>query len=148
MRRWSSVESARQVWALTCEMAASVDVAIIGAGAAGLSAAYLASQGNTRVTVYESSTQLGGHANTVEVRLRIISVPYRPYCVFTGACVHLIRGTILRFRGSGRWNYCGSIADVIVRFAKQAFGQPVDTGFLVYNENTYTNLCGLFEVRR
>ena len=25
---------------------------------------------------------------------------------------------------------------------------PVDTGFLVFNESTYANLCGLFEVRR
>ena len=87
--------------ALTSEMAASTEVAIIGAGAAGLSAAYLASQGNTRVTVYESSTQLGGHANTVEVRLRIAAAPSYPCCVFAGACVRLTRGTILRFRGWG-----------------------------------------------
>lgn len=26
-------------------------------------------------------------------------------------------------------------------------GMPLDTGFLVFNENTYPNLIGLFEVR-
>lgn len=48
-------------------MAAQMDVAVIGAGASGLAAAYLASKGSTRVTLYEAGSQLGGHANTVEV---------------------------------------------------------------------------------
>lgn len=35
-----------------------------------------------------------------------------------------------------------------VDFARnlQVEGVPIDTGFLVFNENTYPNLIGLFEV--
>lgn len=70
-------------------------VAVIGAGIAGLGAAYtLSKDPRTRITVYEERATLGGHANTVELS-----------------------------------------------------GTPLDTGFLVYNENTYPNLCGMFEVR-
>jgi predicted NAD/FAD-binding protein len=72
---------------------ANLRIAVIGGGASGLSAAYLASKQHANtVTIYESNSILGGHANTVDV-----------------------------------------------------LGKCVDTGFLVYNENTYTNLCGLFE---
>ena len=53
---------------------------------------------NINITIYESRETLGGHANTVKVKVDKQDV-------------------------------------------------PLDTGFLVYNENTYPNLCGLFEVR-
>ena len=92
-------------------------IAIIGSGASGLAAAYLCSKAKgNRICLYEASAQLGGHANTVEVRCGCDSRVLVP------------------------------VSRVIAAFV-QAFGQPVDTGFLVYNENTYTNLCGLFEVR-
>jgi predicted NAD/FAD-binding protein len=42
-----------------------LDIAIIGQGIAGMSAAWLLSQGH-RVTVYESEDRLGGHSHTVE----------------------------------------------------------------------------------
>ncbi len=45
-------------------------LAIVGCGCAGLSAAYLASKAGAHVTLYESGSKLGGHANTVEVRGR------------------------------------------------------------------------------
>ena len=41
-------------------------IAVVGAGAAGLSAAWLLSR-RYRVTLYEADQRLGGHANTVEV---------------------------------------------------------------------------------
>jgi uncharacterized protein len=69
-----------------------IDVAIIGCGVSGLSAAWLLSRDpKVRVTLIEERFALGGHANTVDVN-----------------------------------------------------ETPVDTGFLVFNENTYPNLLGLF----
>jgi predicted NAD/FAD-binding protein len=67
-----------------------MNIAVIGSGISGLSAAWLLSKGH-RVTLFESDTRLGGHSNTVDV---------------------------------GQ--------------------QPVDTGFIVYNEVTYPNLTALF----
>src|ERR1700684_2747325 len=71
------------------------NIAVIGTGIAGMSAAWLLSQKH-KVTVYESDRRVGGHSNTV-----------------------------------------------MVEGAKGAI--PVDTGFIVYNEETYPNLTALFE---
>lgn len=68
-----------------------LNIAVVGSGIAGLSAAWLLSQKHD-VTLYEANPRLGGHSNTVD------------------------------------WN-----------------GTPVDTGFIVYNENTYPNLTAMFE---
>ena len=72
-----------------------LDIAVIGSGIAGLSAAWLLSQFH-RVTLYEKDDRPGGHANTVDV-----------------------------------------LAD--------GAPQPVDTGFIVYNEVNYPNLVALFD---
>ena len=66
------------------------DIAIVGSGIAGLSAAWLLSRRH-RVTLFEADDRIGGHSHTVMVG-----------------------------------------------------DQPVDTGFIVYNEATYPNLTALF----
>ncbi len=73
---------------------APLDVAVVGTGIAGMSAAWLLSFQH-RVTVYEQADRLGGHSNTVDVP-----------------------------------GPAGPVA--------------VDTGFIVYNEQTYPNLTALF----
>jgi len=67
-----------------------LNIAVIGSGISGLSAAWLLSKGH-KVTVFESDHRIGGHSNTVD-----------------------------------------------------AGSQPVDTGFIVYNEPTYPNLTAMF----
>jgi predicted NAD/FAD-binding protein len=80
---------------LTTSEAKRLNIAVIGSGIAGMSAAWLLSQSHD-VTVFEKETRLGGHSNTVDV--------------------------------------------------KTAAGEiPVDTGFIVFNDYTYPNLCALFE---
>lgn len=70
-------------------------IAVIGSGISGLSAAWLLSS-HHKVALYEASSRLGGHSNTV----------------FVGPPQERI---------------------------------PIDTGFIVYNEDTYPNLVALFE---
>ena len=66
-----------------------LDIAVIGSGIAGLSAAWLLAKRH-RVTLYEADHRIGGHSHTREVA-----------------------------------------------------GVPVDTGFIVYNEQTYPNFTAL-----
>ena len=67
-----------------------LNIAVIGSGISGLSAAWLLSS-HHQVTVFEADNRVGGHSNTVDAGV-----------------------------------------------------SPVDTGFIVYNENTYPNLTALF----
>jgi predicted NAD/FAD-binding protein len=71
-----------------------LNIAVIGTGIAGMSAAWLLSERH-HVTVYEENARIGGHSNTAVVPM-----------------------------ASGE--------------------QPVDTGFIVYNEKAYPNLTALF----
>ncbi|MDH7640512.1 NAD(P)/FAD-dependent oxidoreductase [Sphingomonas oryzagri] len=68
----------------------TLDIAVVGSGISGLSAAWLLSHRH-RVTLFEADDRIGGHSHTVV-----------------------------------------------------AGGTPVDTGFIVYNEQTYPNLTALF----
>ncbi|WP_260929296.1 NAD(P)/FAD-dependent oxidoreductase [Novosphingobium sp. 9] len=68
----------------------TLNIAIVGSGISGLSAAWLLSQRH-RVTLFEADARIGGHSHTTMVD-----------------------------------------------------GIPVDTGFIVYNEQTYPNLTALF----
>lgn len=71
-----------------------LDIAVIGSGISGMSAAWLLSSQH-QITLYERSDRIGGHTNTVDAQ-----TPTGPV--------------------------------------------PVDTGFIVYNEQTYPNLTALF----
>ena len=77
----------------------TLDIGVIGAGIAGLSAAWLLARRH-RVTLYEAEGRFGGHGNTVDAP--------------------------------------------VSSHAARAGTVPVDTGFIVYNEQTYPNLTALF----
>ncbi|CAN0125787.1 unnamed protein product, partial [Ectocarpus sp. 4 AP-2014] len=92
-------------WQGTSEDGSNVDtssggplkVAVVGAGVAGLGAAWhLSSSPNVRVTVLEAEDRAGGHAQTLDLNLDEKNV-------------------------------------------------PVDTGFMVFNEQNYPNMVRLFE---
>ncbi|SDG89263.1 NAD(P)/FAD-dependent oxidoreductase [Roseospirillum parvum] len=65
-----------------------LDIAVVGSGIGGLSAAWLLSQGH-RVTLYEAEPRLGGHTNTVEVPDG--RDPAKSFAVDTGFIVYNMR---------------------------------------------------------
>jgi len=75
--------------------AEGLNIAVIGSGIAGMSAAWLLSTKHN-VTLYEQEKRIGGHSHTVDV-------------------------------------------------TKNKENQPVDSGFIVYNEQNYPNLVALFD---
>lgn len=110
----------------------TLDIAIVGSGIAGLSAAWLLSQRHD-VTVYEQNDYVGGHSNTANV-----SVDGQDVDVDTGFIVY------------NPSNYPNLVAlfehlDVPTKLSDMSFAASLDDGSLEYSG---TDLNGLFAQRR
>lgn len=118
-------------------------IAVVGCGAAGLSAAYLLGRSeHVQLVLYEERAQLGGHANTVEVRRGAARrSAERRHHIVVGRRLLAVRSVYRAPSSPPRHPRPPPLSCV------QVEGVPVDTGFLVYNESTYSNLIGMFEVR-
>ncbi len=102
-------------------------IAVVGAGIAGLSAAWLLSQKHT-VTVFEAEARLGGHANTVDVETAHVTLP-----VDTGFIVY----------NPGNYPNFQALLDhlgVRTQLAGMSFSASVDDGGFEYS----SNLGGIF----
>lgn len=109
-----------------------LDIAVIGSGVAGLSAAWLLSKAHN-VTVYEQDGRVGGHSNTV-----IVPGPSGPIPVDTGFIVY------------NELNYPNLTAlfahlGVPTQKSEMSFAVSLDGGALEYSGS---NLLGLFGQRR
>jgi len=94
-------------------------VAVVGSGAAGLSAAWLLSKAH-RVTLIEKDNRLGGHAHTATI----------------GPDVGVVKDV-------------NANVDIETQISPHSLAnaQPlkIDTGFIVYNEPSYPNMTRWFE---
>lgn len=129
-------------------MSDRIDIAVVGCGISGLGAAWAASRDpRVHVTLYESRSKLGGHANTVMVSVCPARAPRAGWAA-RGEAPSLPPARRECGRAHGR--SAAQVATDLPRrpLPPQVNGRPIDTGFLVYNENTYPNLIGLFEVSR
>ncbi|MDP3257797.1 MAG: NAD(P)/FAD-dependent oxidoreductase [Bosea sp. (in: a-proteobacteria)] len=110
-----------------------LEIAVVGSGIAGLSAAWLLSQAHD-VTLYEVAPRLGGHANTVDVRQT------------GGASVPVDTGFIV-YNEATYPNFKALMAHlgVATKATEMSFAVSLDQGRLEYSG---TSLSGLFAQRR
>ena len=105
-----------------------LDIAVVGSGIAGLSAAWLLSKAH-RVTLYESAPRPGGHSNTVDVRIGGSVTP-----VDTGFIVY---NELTYPNLTALFAHAG----VATRDSEMSFAVSLDNGRLEY---AGTDLWGLF----
>lgn len=110
-----------------------LNIAVVGAGISGLSAAWLLSRGHN-VTLYEQSSHLGGHANTVDVEPR----PGETLPVDTGFIV---------YNPPNYPNFCALLDHLAVptQHAPMTFALSLDNASFEYSG---TDLNGFFGQRR
>lgn len=112
--------------------AEGLDIALVGTGVAGLSAAWLLSQAH-RITVYEKADRIGGHVNTVAVTGPHGVLPVDMGFIVYNEATYPNLSALFRHR------------DVPTRESDMSFAVSLDDGDLEY---AGTDLFGLFAQRR
>ncbi|MBV8536623.1 MAG: FAD-dependent oxidoreductase, partial [Alphaproteobacteria bacterium] len=112
--------------------AEGLDIALVGTGVAGLSAAWLLSQAH-RITVYEKAARIGGHINTVAVR--------SPRGVLPVDMGFIVYNDVTYPNLSALFRHLG----VPTRESDMSFAVSLDGGEMEY---AGTDLFGLFAQRR